>query len=118
MPSSLRSNTQSGPAGRSAVSTAFIGCTKAGRDLVADPDLAVAEHVGAQAALVDQRLQRAGLSRRGGQALQVRAGLAQALTEALDAADSEMPSHQGVEVDAAGDDVAAGLGRRERSRRQ
>ena len=28
MPSSLRSNTHSGPAGRSAVSTAFIGITK------------------------------------------------------------------------------------------
>ena len=31
MPSSLRSNTHSGPAGRSAVSTAFIGVTNAGR---------------------------------------------------------------------------------------
>src|SRR5687768_5907344 len=31
MPSSLRSKTQSGPAGRSAVSTAFMGTTKPGR---------------------------------------------------------------------------------------
>ena len=38
MPSSLRSNTHSGPAGRSAVSTAFIGVTNAGRTS-ADPNL-------------------------------------------------------------------------------
>jgi hypothetical protein len=34
IPSSLRSNTHSGPAGRSAVSRAFIGATKPGRTSV------------------------------------------------------------------------------------
>ena len=86
------------------------------RDLVADADLAVAEHVGAQAALVDERAQRAGLARRGGQALEVRARLAQPLAEALDVADAEVLADEGVEVDAAGDDVPAGVLRGEATR--
>ena len=79
------------------------------RDLVADADLAVVEHIGAEASLVDERAERAGLARGGGQALQVRARLAQPLGKALDVADPEVLADEGVEFDAAGDDVPAGV---------
>ena len=82
-------------------------------NLVAGADFAVAEDVGAQASLVDERPQRAGLSRLRGQALQVGAWLAQPLAEALDSTDHEALADERVEVDAAGDDVSAGLLRRE-----
>src|SRR4029078_9184604 len=59
------------------------------RDLVADADLAVVEHIRAEAPLVDEGAERAGPPCRGGQALQVRARLAQPLGEALDVADPE-----------------------------
>ena len=84
-----------------------------GCDLVADADFAVAEYVGAQASLVDQRSQCARLSRLRGQAFEVRARLAQPLPEALDAADPELFADERVEIDAAGDDVPAGLFGRE-----
>jgi hypothetical protein len=45
-------------------------------DLVANADLAVAEDIGAEATLVDERAEGARLPRPGRQALQVRAGLA------------------------------------------
>src|SRR5215218_5332628 len=88
------------------------------RDLVADADLAVAEHIGAEATLVDERAEGAGLPRRGRQALQVRARLAQPLAEALDVADPEALADEGVQVDASGDDVPARLFRGEPTRRE
>src|SRR5919197_584504 len=88
------------------------------RDLVANADLAVAEHIGPEATLVDERAEGAGLPRRGGQALQVRARLAQALGEALDVADPEVLADEGVQVDGTCDDVPAGLFRGEPTGRE
>src|SRR5204863_4005497 len=88
------------------------------RDLVANPNLALAEHIGAEAALVDEGAERAVLSRCCSQALQVRARLAQPLGKALDVADREALADEGVQLDAAGDDVPAGLFRGEAPRRQ
>src|SRR4051794_40619898 len=78
---------------------------------VTEAEVAPADDVRPQAAPVDQRAQRA---RR--QALEVRAGLAQALAEALHAADAERPADEGVEVDAARRHVAARVLGREAER--
>src|SRR3954462_4281187 len=78
-------------------------------DLVADLDLPVAEHVGAQAALVDERSERAGLPRVRRQAFEVCTWLAQPLPHACHATDRERLADEGVEVDPAGDQVPAGL---------
>src|SRR6185436_6428252 len=86
-----------------------------GSDRRADADLAVAEQVDAQAALVDEGPQGPGLARLLGQPLEVRARLAQALAEALDIADAEPLPDESVEVDAAGHDVPARLLRGEAS---
>ena len=67
------------------------------------------EDVGAQPAAVDEVAQDA----RVGEALEVGARLAQAAADALGLADAEAPADERVEVDAAGDDVAARLGGRE-----
>ena len=71
-----------------------------GSDGVADADVAVTQHVGAQTAPVNERSQRA-VHR---QALQVGARLAQAPADTPDSSDGEAPAHQRVEVDAARDD--------------
>jgi hypothetical protein len=76
---------------------------------VPDRDLAAVEHVGAQPAAVDEVAQDA----RVGEPLEVGARLAQAAADALGLADAEAPADERVEVDAAGDDVAARLGGRE-----
>src|SRR4051794_21034220 len=78
---------------------------------VADGDLAVGENVGAQAAAVDVRAQHA----RAGEPLEVRAGLAEPLPVALDRADREAPADERVEVDAARDDIAPRLLRRDQA---
>ena len=87
------------PAGRKLLLTA-------GADRVADGDLAVCEHVGAQAAAVHQAAQHP----RCGHRLQVGARLAQLDAQAADAADRELPPDEGVQVDTAGEDLAAALG--------
>ena len=69
-------------------------------------DDAVGEDVRTQAAAVDQPAQYAA----GGQAFEVDARLAQALAEALHVPYAEAAPDQGVQVDAPGDQVAAGLG--------
>jgi hypothetical protein len=66
-------------------------------------EFSVAEYVGAKATTVDQRSK----CTPGGEALQVRAGLTESLTEAFDVSDPEASSHEGVEVDSPGDDVAS-----------
>src|SRR3954454_23844751 len=76
---------------------------------ISDPDPARRQHVGAQPAAVDQVAEDA----RVGEALEVRARLAEAAADALGLADAEAPADERVEVDAAGDDVAARLGGRE-----
>src|SRR5689334_1930769 len=85
------------------------GIASGGADDRADADLAVAEQVHPQAALVDQRAQRPGLARLAGQALEVRARLAEALAEARDVADAKALPDERVEVDAAGHHVPARL---------
>ena len=67
---------------------------------------------------MDERSQDAGLPRLRGQPLQVGARLTQALAEALDVADSKPPADERIEIDAAGDDVPAGLLGRELSSRK
>src|SRR4029077_20304832 len=94
------------------------GAVSDGRDRRADADLAVAEQVDPQATLVDEGAQRPGLARLRGQALEVRARLAEALAEAVDLADAEAPADERVEVDAAGHDVSARLLRREAPARE
>src|SRR5947208_3057922 len=81
-------------------------------------NLLSAEHIGAEATLVDERTEGAGLPRRGRQALEVRARLAQPLAEALDVADPEVLADEGIQVDAAGDDVPPGLFRGEPASRE
>src|SRR4051812_49308104 len=76
---------------------------------ISDDDRAAAEHVRAQPTAVDQVAQDA----RVGEALEVGARLAQAAADALGLPDAEAPPDERVEVDAAGDDVAARLGGRE-----
>ena len=66
-------------------------------------------HIRAQPAAVDEVAQDA----RVGEALEVGARLAQAAADALGLADAEAPADERVEVDAAGDDVAARLGGRQ-----
>src|SRR3954447_4164880 len=76
---------------------------------ISDPDAARRQHVGAQPAAVNQVAEDA----RVGEALEVGARLAQAAADALGLADAEAPPDERVEVDPAGDDVAARLGGRE-----
>src|SRR3954447_3330224 len=76
---------------------------------ISDPDPARREHVRAQPAAVDEVAQDAGV----GEALEMGARLAQAAADALGLADAEAPPDERVEVDPAGDDVAARLGGRE-----
>ena len=67
------------------------------------------EDVGAQAAAVDEVAEDPVV----GEPLEVGAGLAQAAADALGLADAETAADERVEVDAAGDDVAARFGGRE-----
>jgi hypothetical protein len=67
---------------------------------MADVDFAVGQHVGAETAAVDECAQGAGLSRLRGQALQVSAGVAELLSEALHVADPKPLSDEGVAIDA------------------
>jgi hypothetical protein len=76
---------------------------------VADADLAIGEHVGAEAALVDQRTKGARLSSRCGEALQVGARLAESLPEALDVPDAKLLADEGIEIYATGHDIATGF---------
>jgi hypothetical protein len=55
---------------------------------------------------VDEPLERPGLR----ETFEVCARFTQALTETLDPSDEEPASDEAVEIDAAGDDVAAGVG--------
>ena len=80
-------------------------CAPLRADGVADADRAVAEQVGAQAAAVHERRRVRGRGARGG------ARLAQPASDALHLADREAPPDERVEVDPAGDEVAArGIG--------
>ena len=74
-------------------------------DGVADAHRAGAHDVGAQPAAVDESAQHA----RPGEALEMRARLAPAPADALDLAEQEAPADQRIDVDPAGDDVAAGV---------
>ena len=75
-------------------------------DLVADRDLAVGQDPGAQPGAVHERLED-GLA---DEVRQVLARLAEPRALALDAADAEPPADERVDVDPAGEDVAAALG--------
>src|SRR3954454_17574091 len=77
-----------------------------GTDGRSQSDLALAEDVGAQAALVDERPQQAGAA----EPVEVDARLTEPEALAHDVADAEGAAHQGVDVDAAGEDVAPGSG--------
>src|SRR5687768_3031694 len=79
------------------------------RDRVPETDLAIGQDIGPQSALVDQTGDHAWP----GQSLQVHAWLTEALPKRTHGPDRELLSNQGVEVDAPGDDIAPGLGRRE-----
>ncbi len=70
-----------------------------------DVDVSVGEHVGAQAATVNQSAQNSV----GGESFQMRAGLTQTPANALHLTDSEPPPHQRIEVDATGDQIAPRL---------
>jgi hypothetical protein len=75
-------------------------------DRHAGGDRVAGEDVCSQATAVDESPEGAGL----GETLEVSAGLAEALTETLDVADEEVAPDKPIEVDTAGDDVAAGIG--------
>ena len=77
--------------------------------LVAGADGAAAHDVGTQAAAVDEALQHARLR----QLLEVAARVAQPPPDALDLTDGEAAAHEVVQRDAAREDVAACLGRRQ-----
>src|SRR6267143_2404863 len=79
-------------------------------ELVADANLPVLEHVGAQPAAVRERIEQ----RLGDDAFEIPAWLAQALPLAENAADEEAKSDQRVQRDAAGSDIAARLARSQR----
>ena len=85
------------------------GATLPRHDLVADADRAVGQDVRAQPAAMDEVAE----DPRVGEALELGAGLAQAAADALGLSDAEAAADERVEVDAAGDDVAAGLGGRQ-----
>src|SRR3954452_17556272 len=78
-------------------------CSGRGGHRIADGDLPVREDVGAQAAAVDQAAQHPAL----GQLRELVARLAELDALALDPADAEAPADERVEVDAAGEHVAA-----------
>src|SRR4051794_21053022 len=72
---------------------------------VADADLAAGEDVRPYPAAMDETSQNPGRS----EALQVRTRLREAATDAFDAPDPEALPHEGVQADAARDDVSACL---------
>ena len=80
-----------------------------GADGVANADGAGREDVGAEAASVDHRAQQGG----SGEALKMRARLAQPSADAADSSDLELLADKCVEINAARDDVAARVDRRE-----
>jgi len=69
-------------------------------------DVAVGEDVGAEPATMNEGPKKAGPVK----PFEVGAGFGEALTTAEDVADVEVASDEGVEVNAAGEDVAAGAG--------
>jgi hypothetical protein len=77
-------------------------------------DDAGGEDVGAEPASVEHWAQQGGA----GEALEVRARFAQPPADAAGGSDLELPADECVEVDAAGDDVAARIGGREVRRRR
>jgi hypothetical protein len=77
-----------------------------GLDPVSSTDFPIGQDVGAEATTVDKSSQCA----LGGEVFQVGARLGRALAEALHGADAEASPDEGVEVDAAGDDVAPCVG--------
>src|SRR5664280_3390323 len=97
---------------RSSCGGCGFGALRQGLDRHAGGDRAAGEDVCSEATAVDESPEGAGL----GETLKVSAGLAEALTETLDVADEEVAPDKTVEVDTAGDDVAAGVGVGEASR--
>jgi len=91
---------------RSSCGGCGFGALLQGLDRHAGGDRAAGEDVCSEATAVDESPEGAGL----GETLKVSAGLAETLTETLDVADEEVAPDKTVEVDTAGDDVAAGVG--------